>query len=210
MKIQQFIKSLNNTEIGKGGTHECYVRVSERIKNIRNIFDPSNYEPEFINLKNGGLLDGVHITIGREFRINGLGDFYRNNDVNAGDKIIFERRDDNKNTEFFINLNTSNDRIIFQKNSRGFEVLNMDRFTTLTSSNKFQKKVYFNGIFGLFMIEFKESARKRSDSPNETDFYSIFFNDQNIINDLGNKEYLELSGSILRKVVIWQEYSIQL
>ena len=196
MKIQQFIKSLNNTEIGKGGTHECYVRVSESVKNIRNIFDPSNYEPEFINLKNGGLLDGVHITIGREFRINGLGDFYRNNDVNAGD--------------FIINLNTSNDRINFQKNSRGFEVLNMDRFTTLTSSNKFQKKVYFNGIFGLFMIEFKESARKRSDSPNETDFYSIFFNDQNIINDLGNKEYLELSGSILRKVVIWQEYSIQL
>ena len=86
----------------------------------------------------------------------------------------------------------------------------MDRFTPLTSSNKFQKKVYFNGIFGLFMIEFKESARKRSDSPNETDFYSIFFNDQNIINDLGNKEYLELSGSILRKVVILQEYSIQL
>ena len=85
MKIQQFIKSLNNTEIGKGGTHECYVRVSESVKNIRNIFDPSNYEPEFINLKNGGLLDGVHITIGREFRINGLGDFYRNNDVNAGD-----------------------------------------------------------------------------------------------------------------------------
>ena len=34
MKIQQFIKSLNNTEIGKGGTHDYYVRVSEKVENI--------------------------------------------------------------------------------------------------------------------------------------------------------------------------------
>ena len=39
MKIQQFIKSLNNTEIGKGGTHECYVLVSKKVENIENIFD---------------------------------------------------------------------------------------------------------------------------------------------------------------------------
>ena len=32
MRIQQFIKSLNNTEIGKGGTHECYVLVSKKVE----------------------------------------------------------------------------------------------------------------------------------------------------------------------------------
>ena len=48
MKIQQFIKSLNNTEIGKGGTHECYVLVSKKVENIRNIFDPANHRPTFI------------------------------------------------------------------------------------------------------------------------------------------------------------------
>ena len=62
MKIQQFIKSLNNTEIGKGGTHEFYVLVSKKVENIGNIFDPANHRPTFINLKNGGIVDSVHIT----------------------------------------------------------------------------------------------------------------------------------------------------
>jgi hypothetical protein len=39
MKIQHFIKSLNNTEIGKEGTHECYVLFSKKVRNIENIFD---------------------------------------------------------------------------------------------------------------------------------------------------------------------------
>ena len=83
MKIQQFIKSLNNTEIGKGGTHESYVLVSSKVENIEKIFDIDNHRPTFVNLKNGGFLNGVHITSGREFRINGLGEFYRINNINA-------------------------------------------------------------------------------------------------------------------------------
>ena len=106
MKIQQFIKSLNNTEIGKGKTNDDYVLVSKKFKNIGNIFDPANHRPTFINLKNGGIIDSVHIASGREFRINGLGDFYRNNNVNAGDEIVFERQDDGAKAKFFINLNT--------------------------------------------------------------------------------------------------------
>ena len=210
MKIQQFIKSLNNTEIGKGGTHECYVRVSEKVENIGNIFDAANQRPTFINLKNGGILDSVHITSGREFRINGLGDFYRNNNVNAGDEIIFERQDVGTKTEFFINLISKVNTIVFQKKSRGFEVLNSDRLALLISANRYQDKVIYNGSSGLFVIEYKESAKKRSDSPNKTEFYSISFNGQDIFNDLKNNEYLELSNSILRKVVVWQEYSINL
>jgi len=210
MKIQQFIKSLNNTEIGKGGTHECYVLVSKKVSNIENIFDATNHQPTFINLKNGGVLDSVHITSGREFRINGLGDFYRNNNVNAGDEIAFERRDDGTKTEFFINLNTKENTIIFQKNTRGFEVLNSDRLVQLISGNSYQGEVNYNGSSGLLVIEFKESAKKRSDSPDETDFYSISFNGQDILKDLKSNESLELSNSILRKVVVWQEYSINL
>ena len=210
MKIQQFIKSLNNTEIGKGGTHECYVLVSKKVENIGNVFDAANLQPKFINLKNGGTVDSVHITSGREFRINGLGDFYRSNNVNAGDEIVFERRDNGAKTEFFINLNTKKDTIIFQKNSRGFEVLNSDRLDQLISDNSYQGEVNYKSRSGLIVIEFKESAKKRSDSPDETDFYSISFNGRDILNDLKSNEYLELSNSILKKVIVWQEYSINL
>ena len=210
MKIQQFIKSLNNTEIGKGGTNECYVRVSKKAENIENIFDTPNHNPKFINLKNGGILESVHITSGREFRINGLGDFYRNNNVNAGDEIVFERQDDGIKTEFFINLNTKENTIVFQKNIRGFEVLNSERLDLLMSKNIYQDEVCYLGSSGFFKIEYKESAKKRSDSPNETDFYSITFNGQDISGNIKSDEYLELSNSILRKVVVWQEYSINL
>ena len=214
MKIQQFIKSLNNTEIGKGGTHECYVLVSKKVVNIENIFDSTNHQPTFINLKNGGKLDSVHITSGREFRINGLGDFYRDNNVNAGDEIIFERHDYGSKTDFFINLNSKENSIIFQKNSRGFEVLNSNRLDLLMSSNRYQDEVSYNGIFGLLVIKFKESAKKRSDSPSKTDFYSIFFNGQDVIGELKNNEYLELSNSVsnkvLKKVVVWRSYEFKL
>lgn len=214
MKIQQFIKSLNNTEIGKGGTHECYVLVSKKVENIENIFDPSNHRPTLINLKNGGIVDSVHITSGREFRINGLGDFYRSNDVSAGDEIIFERHDDGIKTEFFININTKKNTIIFQKNSRGFEVLNSDRLKPLLYNNIYQVQVNYNGRLGSFKVEFKESAKKRSDSPSATDFYYISFNGQNILNDLKSNEYLEFSNSstnkILKKVVVWQSYGFNL
>ena len=209
MKIQQFIKSLNNTEIGKGGTHECYVLVSKKVENIGNIFDPANHSPTFINLKNGGIVDSVHITSGREFRINGLGDFYRNNNVNAGDEIVFERQDDGTKTEFFINLNTKENTIVFQKNSRGFEVLNSDRFDGLMTVKRYQDNVSYYGKTGLFEIEFKESSKKRSDSPGDTDFYSISFNGEDILENIKSNEYLELSNSqtnkVLKKVVVWQE-----
>lgn len=214
MKIQQFIKSLNNTEIGKGGTHESYVLVSKKVENINSIFDSSNHKPIFVNLKNGGVVDSVHITSGREFRINGLGDFYRSNNVSAGDEIVFERRDDGVKTEFFINLKTKENTIIFQKNSRGFEVLNQDRLEQLISGDSYQGEINYNGSIGLLAVEFKESAKKRSDSPDETNFYSISFNGRDILNDLKSNEYLELSNSVtnkvLKKIVVWQSYEFNL
>ena len=188
--------------------------VSKKVENIENIFDPANHHPTFTNIKNGGIVDSIHITSGREFRINGLGDFYRNNNVNAGDEIVFERQDDGTKTEFFINLNTKENTIIFQKNRRGFEVLNSDRLDLLMSTTRYQDKVSYNGSSGLFVIEFKESAKKRSDSPDETNFYSISFNGQDILNDLKNNEYLEFSNSvtnkILKKVVVWQSFEFKL
>lgn len=211
MKIQLFIKSLNNTEIGLGNTNESYVRLPSRIKNI---FSPEIVRPKFVNLKNGGIVDSVHVTSGREVRINGLGDFYRNNNVNAGDKIVFERQDDGTKTEFFINLISKENSIVFQKNSRGFEVLNSDRLAQLTSDNSYRDTVNYNGNSGILIIKFKESAKKRSDSPHVTDFFSISFNGQDILNDLKSKEYFELSISpsykILKKIVVWQSYKFNL
>lgn len=214
MKIQQFIKSLNNTEIGKGNTNETYIRVSKKARFIRNIFDAGNLHPKFENLKNGGVLDSIHITAEREFRINGLGSFYRNNNVHAGDEIVFERHDDGPYTKFYINLKTNNNSIIFQKHNNGFEVLNLDRLNKLKSDNLFQSGIIYNGHSGIVDVKFRQSAKKRSDSPTKTDFYSIYFNDHDIFNNSKGNEYLEISISartkILRKVTVWQTYEFNI
>ncbi|MEN9303075.1 MAG: hypothetical protein RL264_1504 [Bacteroidota bacterium] len=201
MKIQQFIKSLNNTELGKSGTNETYVLVSKNVKGIETLFDSQNRKPSLINLKNGGVLSTVHITEGGEFRINGLGDFYRANNANAGDEIIFERRGD----QFFVNLLTKTNTIIFQKNSKGFEVLNIDRLKGSSFYN-----VHYNGQLGKLEIDFKISDKKRSDSPSNTDFYTLKFNNTDLLNSIKSNEYFELTilsnKTELKKVLVWQFY----
>ena len=220
MRIQQFIKKLNNTELGKGNAHETYVSVPKK-SDVRLIFNPENLF-EDINLKIYDLvsmsyLDNIRYGFkkaNKEWRITGLGKYYRDNEVNAGDEIVFERQDDGTKTEFFINLKTKENIIIFQKNSRGFEVLNSDRLDLLMTANRYQDKVSYNGSSCLSIIEFKESAKKRADSPDETDWYSISFNGQDILNDLKSNEYLELSNSVtnkfLKKIVVWQSYEFNL
>ena len=204
MRIQQFIKKLNNTELGKGNAHETYVSVPKK-SDVGLIFNPENLF-EDINLKIYDLvsmsyLDNIRYGFkkaNKEWRITGLGKYYRDNEVNAGDEIVFERQDDGTKTEFFINLKTKENIIIFQKNSRGFEVLNSDRLNLLMTENRYQDKVSYNGTSGLFQIEFKESSKKRVDSPNETNFYTISFNGQKILNELKTNESLEISKSILK------------
>lgn len=204
MKILQFIKSLNNTELGKSGTNETYVLVSKNVKGIENMFDKTNRRPSLINLRNGGVLNSVHITDGGEFRINGLGDFYRANNAHAGDEIVFERRDN----QFYINLQTKTNIIIFQKNSKGFEVLNIDRLVGSTFND-----ILYKGTLGTLNVDFKVSDKKRSDSPTNTNFYSLKFNNSDLLNDIKNNEYLELVNSNnrteLRKVLVWQFYEFK-
>jgi hypothetical protein len=201
MKILQFIKSLNNTELGKSGTNETYVLVSKNVKGIENLFDNSNRNPSLINLKNGGVISTVHITMGGEFRINGLGDFYRANNASAGDEIIFERRDN----QFYININSKTNTIVFQKNSKGFEVLNIERLAVSSFDN-----VIYNGLSGKLDIEFKVSDKKRSDSPINTDFYTLKFNNTDLLNFIKSNEYFELTSlnnkTELKKVLVWQFY----
>ncbi len=208
MKTLQFQKSLNNTEIGKGHTNESYVLVSRSVRGIEYLFDSLNRRPSLINLKNGGVLNSVHVTVGHEFRINGLGDFYRDNNVNAGDEIIFERREEDKETKFYINLLTKLDVIVFQKNSKGFEVLNSDRLRVSS-----YKDVYYNNKLGSLSVDFKESSKKRADSPLNTDFYTLKFNQKDLLNDINSNEYFEITTSnnktVLKKVLVWQFYEFK-
>lgn len=209
MRVRQLIKVLNNTELGKGRTHECYVLVSKKVEIIGDLFDEIHRNPEFINLVNSEKINSIHITEDREFRINGLGDFYRDNNVEAGDEIIFKRCDNNGNVRFYVNIKKKLNSIFFQRNSKGFEILNFERMEQVMVNNTYETIASYNNSSGQLKIKFKEAAKKRQDSPEVTNFYSILFNERDILEDFKRNEYLELELSNerkLKKVVTWQSY----
>jgi hypothetical protein len=209
MKVLQFIKSLNNTELGKSGTNESYVLVPQKTKSkVEVLFNGFNPNDNIINLINGTTISSIHVTNGREFRINGLGTFYRENNVNAGDEVVFERREDENGVRFFINLNIKQNAIVFQKNSKGFEILTKDRLTVFTFND-----VYYNNELGIITINFKNSERKNINSPSNTDFYTLNFNGNDLINELKSDEYFMLSTLHnrleLKKILVWQFYEFK-
>lgn len=214
MKIQQFIKKLNNTELGKGNTHEYYVLVPSNL-DIEVIFDEQNRNPLFFDkVSNKNRQNLAQLTVGRESRIKGLGPYYRENDLCAGDEIVFERRDYEGKTEFYVDLNIKQNIITFQKNSKGFEVLNLDRLISKIKDNKYYIKAYYNNKLCDVLIEFKEAFKKRADSPDTTDFYDIIVDSNSILSEFKGNEYLELEENsnfnMLKKVVVWQKYEFQL
>lgn len=211
MKIQQYIKKLNNTELGKGNTHECYVLVSSKVPMMNEFFDDQNLRPNFqLASKNNSIVNTIHITKSRELRINGLSEFYSKNNANAGDEILFERRDLNGNTEFFLDFKAKNNTITFQRNAKGFEALNVERLKNKLLNNKYLVQCEYDKSKCELIIQFKESAKKRSDSPDLTDFYQILVNGVDIVNDFRNNDYLELedlgSNMVFKKVNVWQKY----
>ena len=211
MRIQQFIKKLNNTELGKGNTHECYVLVSSKVPTMEEFFDDQNLRPNFQLVSSlPNYINTIHVTKNREFRINGLSEYYANNNANAGDEILFERRDYNGRTEFFLYFKQKDNTITFQRNTKGFEALNIDRLTKKLNNKRVLLQCQYNNNICELLIQFKESSKKRSDSPDLTDFYQILVDGVDILNEFRNNDYLELDycneNALLKKVNVWQKY----
>ena len=100
MKVIQLVKQLNNTELGKGGTHDTYVLIPNEL-DISDIFQQINQPIEFIDAITKEKVT-VRNTVGREKRIVGLGQYYRSKDLSAGDEIVFERRENHGKSEYYV------------------------------------------------------------------------------------------------------------
>ena len=209
MKVQQFIKKLNNTELGRTGIHENYVLVPQSV-DLSTFFDATHLNPIFYDRRSGTVVDYIRYTSDRENRIVGLGQYYRINKADAGDKILFERSDSHNDTKFYIDLIKYENLILFQKMSKGFEVLNPDRLQPKLVHGYFALTSKLNGDPCELEIRFKGSFKKREDSPIYTDFYDLTANGINIMNNYSHNELIELSisqsTSCLNQVLIWQKY----
>jgi hypothetical protein len=179
--IQVFTKVLNNTELGEGSTHDCYVHVSTNAVNMNSFFDENNMNPHLIDKTTNKTVPGdIHITKNREFRINGLGQYFSEKEARAGDKISFEKKVNKEKTQFYVCILKESESVTFLKKSDGYEILNPDRI----SEPKLNKPYVCNGIFKnektKIEIIFKEAKKIRKDSAKETNLFLIRANGEDL------------------------------
>lgn len=178
MKIVQLVKQLNNTELGKGGTHDTYVLIPNEL-DITDIFTKTNEPIEFRDADNTESVVARN-TVGREKRIVGLGQYYRSRDLSAGDEIVFERRSDNIGSKCIVRVVKHPENLVFQKAKSGFEILTPERLSMAKSWCEQSEDV--------FSIDFLCSAKKRNDSPDTTDFYDISVNGKSLLDSYSGKD----------------------
>lgn len=170
LKVVQVIKKLNNTELGKGGTHDTYVLIPSEL-NISDIFDTPDVPVTFTDkVTQEGI--SVRNTVGREKRIVGLGDYYRANNLSAGDEIIFERREITGQSEYYIGVRKYLDLLAFRKLEDGYEILTPERIDRIVKATELMER--------RIEVNFMGMARKRYDSPESTAYYDILISGTSI------------------------------
>lgn len=207
MEVIQVVKKLNNTELGKGGTHDTYVLVPQNL-DITDLFPDVNEQIGFVYKRNGEVVNIRH-TAGREKRIVGLGPFYSENDVSAGDEIVFERQIVRDKSRYYINLHKKNNIVVLQKMKNGFEILMPERKELINKNTVIDKAGESESI----CINFISSEKKRQDSPDTTDFYDVKVGGYSVLNDYSWKEILEIeinnNKARLNRFCAWKKYKFK-
>lgn len=175
MRIKQFIKKLNNTELGKGNTHETYVLVQSEI-DIAEIFDNQKELIDFTDRETKKKYPiRLHKVPNREMRIVGLGDFYRDKQLAAGDDVCFEIVEEQNEKRHYISAVKRNNCIVYRKYKKMYEILNEDRINEFNECDNLS-------------IEFVEARAKRKDSPNRTNYYNVVINGLDLHKADGNRD----------------------
>lgn len=206
MKTVQIIKKVNNTELGKGGTHETYVLVPQEL-DVSELFEEIGHRYSFID-KITGKTYMIRLTCDREKRIVGLGPFYREHNVCAGDEVLFEKRTlSDGNSKFYIAVNKYYDNVFFQKVKDAFEVLTPNRLDKVLNPDLITSQGQ------KLRVNFSNEIKKRADSPVATKIYSIDLDGISIGEQYVNNDILEISikNSIadIYRFVAWKKYVIE-
>lgn len=201
-KLIQYTHRPNTTELGMGNTHETYMLINSDI-DLSGIFPPS------IEVKVRDVVSGKHYTLksatGREFRVNQMGELYRDYNVLPGDEIVITKINKGDQSDICVNVRQYS-RVVLIISSNGAEIVNIDRLNDFSVANRsFKISISDRGNHNSLTISFKESKRKRSDSPNFTDYYYAKINGQDLAN---GTYYLTLGDSSSLAMLPKSEYNV--
>lgn len=97
-------------------------------------------------------------------------------------------------------------RVVLLVGSNGTEIVNLDRLNSYSIGNRtFRINVSDRGNQNTLAISFKESRKKRADSPNMTDYYSVQIDGQALAN---GTYYLTLGSSSSLAMLPKSEYNV--
>ena len=169
-KIIQYIHRPNMTELGLGNTHETYMLVDSKT-NMSDVFPPG-IETAVEEMSSGQFYQ-LKSAKGSEFRVNQMGPIYRDFQVKPGDEIIITHYEADGEIRNVLSIKNYN-RICLSSNGERTEIVNFDRLLPYKQENgSYQLSINDSGISKRVTISFLESRKKRSDSPNETDYYRV-------------------------------------
>ena len=179
IKITQYLHRPNATELGMGNTHETYMLISTDT-DLSGIFPPS------MDVMVRDLASSKQYTLksswGREFRVNQMGELYRDYDVKPGDEIVITKIENEGTEDISVNIRQF-PRVVLIVGSNGVEIVNIERLESfLVSRGAYELEIRDRGTQSTLSIFFKEAKKKRNDSPNATDYYSVRINGQDLAN----------------------------
>ena len=209
-KIIQYIHRPNMTELGLGNTHETYMLVESKT-DLSDVFPP-NIETAVEDSASGQIYM-LKSAKGSEFRINQMGPIYRDHQVMPGDEIVITHYDVEGEKRNILTVNNY-DRICLSANGNRTEIVNLERLQDyLQGENTYALKAEVEGVLRNIAIVFLESKKKRSDSPTETDYYTVTIDGSLLAN---GKYYLTIkdvntltpssSKSEFNKVILDESY----
>ena len=171
--VKQYLHRPNITELGLGNTNETYLLVNTEF-DLSDMFPPAKE----VNIKefNSSKIYTLKSAKNNEFRINQMGEIYRDFNVVPGDEIIITAliNENSKRLAFKVD---KYDRVVLKiDNQKRTEVINLDKLRQYEiSTNCYLLDV--NGNEKL-KITFDNRENKRRDSPDLTDYYKVEFNDE--------------------------------
>ena len=202
IKIIQYTHRPNSTELGLGNTHETYMLINSET-DLTSIFPIASNVIVVDSVS--GKSYSFKSTSDKEFRVNQLGEYYRDNDVRPGDEITITSIKKGGSTNNIITTKKFN-RIVLNVGKNGAEIFNLDRLETYSvNDGHYEVPIYDRGVQNKLSIFFKEAKKKRSDSPKTTDYYSVDINGISLPN---GTHYLTLNTKSSIASLVKSDYNV--
>ena len=203
-KIYQYRHYPNATELGQGNTHETYLMIEKKF-DLSKLF-PIGQSVYVTDISSGKQYD-LRSTLGAEFRVNQFGPIYRDYDTYEGDEIWLTGIEIDDKMQVYLRVEKKN-RITLSFTSQGAFFNNDNRISAFGSKQSgYTIPVTYDGNMGHLTIKFIGAKKKRTDSPDYTDFYEVEFANTpiksgNFILDLDSKEFYSYQKASLNIVTL--------